>query len=75
MHSTSALYNEILAGEGGYNVECKVEINGSIYGMNSLVSVKTSQAAFGNGTLDIGLAPCFLASYKSYWINFSKFFI
>ena len=55
MHSTSTLYQEILAGD--YRVECKVEINGTIYGLDKIVSMKTMRAAFGNGTLTIGLAP------------------
>ena len=55
MHTTSSLYQEILAGD--YRVECKVEINGTIYGLDKIVSMKTMRAAFGNGTLTIGLAP------------------
>ena len=55
MHSTTALYNEILA--GNHRTEVKAEINGTIYGIDTIVSMQTSRAVFGSGSPTIGLAP------------------
>ena len=55
MHSTTTLYNEILAGD--HRTEVKAEINGTIYGIDTIVSMQTSRAVFGTGSPTIGLAP------------------
>ena len=55
MHSTSALYQEILAGD--HRVETKVEIGSYTYSLDTLVEMRTSRAAFGNDSPAIGLAP------------------
>ena len=55
MHTTSTLYNEILAGD--HRTEVKAEINGTIYGIDTIVSMQTSRAVFGSGSPTIGLAP------------------
>ena len=46
MHTTSTLYNEILAGD--HRTEVKAEINGTIYGIDTIVSMQTSRAVFGD---------------------------
>lgn len=62
MQTVSALYTQILA-NGGWH-ECKLEINGVVYGMDKIVSMRTSSALFdgavsvGNtiaGTIDVSL--------------------
>lgn len=62
MQTVSALYTQILA-NGGWH-ECKLEINGVAYGMDKIVSMRTSSALFdgavsvGNtiaGTIDVSL--------------------
>ncbi len=55
MISTSALYNQILAGQP--TKEVKLNIAGADYGMDVLTSLRTSLAPFGSGSPTIGLAP------------------
>ena len=55
MHSVSALYNSILSGV--HSFEVKVSIAGTDYGMDTLTALRTSRAAFGTGSPQLGLAP------------------
>ena len=55
MISTSALYNTILSGP--HTKEVKLRIAGADYGMDVLMSLRTSLAPFGSGSPSVGLAP------------------
>ena len=55
MHSVSSLYNSILSGV--HSFEVKVSIAGTDYGMDTLTALRTSRAAFGTGSPQLGLAP------------------
>lgn len=51
MQTVSALYTQILA-NGGWH-ECKLEINGVVYGMDKIVDMSTSHALF-DGSVSVG---------------------
>ena len=55
LNTTSQLYQSILSGL--HRFEVKVNIAGTDYGMDKLVSLRTSNAVFGTGSPQIGLAP------------------
>ena len=55
MHTKSALYETILAGD--HRVETKVDIGSYTYSLDTLVEMRTSRAAFGTDAPTIGLAP------------------
>ncbi len=55
MQQTSQLYQSIISGL--HRFEVKVNIAGTDYGMDKLVSLRTANAVFGTGSPQIGLAP------------------
>ena len=54
MQATSALYNTIFAGV--HSTEAKVVIEGTTYGKDKIISLRTSKAAFGEASPEMGLA-------------------
>ena len=54
MQETSALYKSITS--GAYETEIAVEISGTTYGMDKLVSLTTSRTTLGDGTPKLGNA-------------------
>ena len=54
MQTTSALYKEIIAGE--HTAERKINIAGTDYGEDTIVSLTTTSALFADGTLSVGSA-------------------
>ena len=55
MNNTSQLYQTIISAV--HRFEVKVNIAGTDYGMDKLTSLRTSNAVFGHGSPQIGLAP------------------